>query len=156
MPSILTFKKDMVAYAVGRRANSEEWNTVTRTLESATLPFGAPAVDGTVKHSVVPLTAAGQNIIGISEAVASLPRPGDGFVQYDNVPLCQDGVIGVLLNDDVVEGAAARWNVTTQKWTDAAASATVFTVPGAQFEEAGLAGAVGLVRFRRPVPCVSA
>ena len=42
----ITFKKDLVAYAIGRRANSEEWNTITRSLESATLAFGVPAVDG--------------------------------------------------------------------------------------------------------------
>lgn len=154
--ALMNFKKDMAAYAVGRRANSEEWNTVTRTLQTGTLPFGAPAVAGSAAHSVVALTAAGQNIIGISEAVQTLPRPGDGFIQYDNVPLCDMGVIGVLLDDDVVAGAAARFNVTTQKWTDAAASGTVFTVPGAQFEEAGTTGMVGVVRFRRPVPCVSA
>jgi hypothetical protein len=40
-------------------------------------------------------------------------------------------------------------------WTGAAQSATVVTIPGAQFEEDGVSGAVGVVRYRRPVPSLS-
>lgn len=64
--------------------------------------------------------------------------------------------MGVELDANVTKGAAARFNVTTQKWTGATASSTVLTVPGATFDEAGNAGEVGVLRFRRPNPAASA
>lgn len=154
---VIQFKETMGAYAVGRRVNSEEWNSITRTKEgSGTLPFGVPVMPGTGPHTCVILDATnGRNVLGITEASQTLPHTGDGYAQYDNVSICEAGVIGVLLDDDVVAGAQARFNTTTGKWTDAAQSATVVTIPGAQFEEAGTAGSVGVVRYRRPVPSLS-
>lgn len=153
----ITYRDTLAAYAVGRRANMEEWNTITRTLEGATaLGFGVPAINGTGEHTCAPLTAAAQNVLGITEASLVLPRPGDAFAQYDNVPICESGVIGVLLGANVTKGAVARFDVTNKVWTGAAASATILTIPGAQFDEAGSSGAVGIVRYRRPVPSLSA
>lgn len=153
----LSYRDTTTAYAVGRRANMEEWNTITRTLEGATaVGFGVPVIAGTGAHTCAPLTAASQNVLGITEAVATLPRPGDAFAQYDAVPLCETGVIGVLLGANVTKGAQARFDVTNKVWTGAAASSTVLTIPGAQFDEAGSSGAVGIVRYRRPVPSLSA
>ncbi|MCD4509721.1 hypothetical protein LQT97_00590 [Brucella pseudogrignonensis] len=148
----LTFKENLAAFAVGRRVNMEEWNAITRTLEGTTaLGFGVPAVAGTGAHSCVPLTAADQNVLGITEASVVLPRPGDQYAQYDNVAICESGVIGVLLGANVTKGAQARFNTANGTWTGAAASATVLTIPGAQFEEVGTSGAVGAVRYRRPI-----
>lgn len=152
----ISFKTTLTAYAVGRRANMEEWNGITRSLEGATaLDFGVPAIQGTGDHQCKPLTATAQNVLGITEANLVLPHTGDQYAQYDNVAICEKGVIGVLLDDDVVNGAQARFNLTTKKWTDAAQSATVITIPGAQFDAAGLTGAVGIIRYRRPVPSLS-
>lgn len=152
------YKENLVSYAVGRRANMEEWNTITRVLEGATsVGFGKPVIAGTADDQCLPLTAAAQNVLGITEANLVLPRPGDEYDQYDNVAICEVGVIGVQLGaDPVAKGAAARFDVTNQVWTDAAASATVLTIPGAQFDAAGLANSVTIVRYRRPVPSVSA
>lgn len=153
----ISYSNTLAAYAVGRRVNMEEWNTITRSLEGATaLGFGQPAVAGTGAHTTVPLSATGQNILGITEADPTLPRPGDAYVQYDNVPICESGVIGVLLGANVTKGAQARFDITNKVWTGAAASGTVLTIPGAQFDEAGSSGAVGKLRYRRPVPSVSA
>ncbi|AQS61777.1 hypothetical protein AGRHK599_LOCUS1219 [Rhizobium rhizogenes] len=153
----ITYRDTLTAYAVGRRANMEEWNTITRTLEGTTaLGFGVPAIAGTGAHTCAPLTAAAQNVLGITEASLTLPRPGDQYAQYDNVGICESGVIGVLLGANVTKGAQARYDLTNKVWTGAAASATVLTIPGAQFDEAGSSGAVGIVRYRRPVPSVSA
>ncbi|MCV2448467.1 hypothetical protein [Paracoccus sp. DMF] len=153
----ITFKENLAPYAVGRRANMEQWNTISRTLEGATpVGFGVPVIAGTAPHTCAPLTAAGQNVLGITETSHILPRPGDQFAQYDTVGVCESGVIGVLLGANVTKGAQARFNVTNQTWTGAAASATVLTIPGAQFDEAGTNGSVGIVRYRRPVPSLSA
>jgi len=152
----VSFKTSMTAYAVGRRANMEEWNTITRSLEGATaLDFGVPAIAGSGDHGCLPLTATAQNVLGITEASLILPHTTDTYQQYDGVAICEKGVIGVLLDDDVVKGAQARFNLATKKWTDAAQSATVITIPGAQFDAAGVTGAVGIIRYRRPVPSLS-
>lgn len=153
----ITYKETMAAYAVGRRANMEEWNTITRTKEgSGTLAFGVPVMPGTGDHTCVILDATnGRNVLGITEASPVLPHTGDSYAQYENVPICEVGVIGVLLGANVTRGAAARFNTANGTWTGAAQSATVVTIPGAQFDEAGASGAVGVVRYRRPVPSAS-
>lgn len=151
------FRENIAPYAVGRRANMEEWNTITRSQEGATnIKFGAPVVPGTGRHTCVPLSAAAQNVLGITETSYVLPHVGDEYNQYDNVAICEVGVIGVLLGANVTAGAQARYNVTNGTWTGATASSTVLTIPGAQFEYAGSSGEVGVVRYRRPVPSVSA
>lgn len=151
----LNFKDVVDAFAVGRRVNMEEYNTLTRTAEGA-IAFGIPVMAGSGDHGVLAIDATtGRNVLGISEASQVLPHTGDAYAQYDNVSVIESGVIGVLLDDAVVKGAAARFNTATGKWTDAAQSATVVTIPGAQFEYTGKAGEVGAVRYRRPVPSLS-
>lgn len=153
----LSFKENMAAFAVGRRVNMEEWNAITRTKEgAATLGFGVPVMPGTGAHTCVELSATtGQNVLGITETSQVLPHKGDNYAQYDNVAICEVGVIGVLLGANVTRGAQARWDTVNKKWTGEAQSATVVTIPGAQFEENGSNGEVGAVRYRRPVPSLS-
>lgn len=153
----ITYRDTMTAYAVGRRVNMEEWNAITRTKEGAgNLGFGVPVMPGTGTHTCVAMDATnGRNVLGITEASVTLPRPGDNYVQYDNVAICEVGVIGVLLGANVSKGAQARFNTANNTWTGAAQSATVVTIPGAQFEEDGSNGAVGVIRYRRPVPSLS-
>lgn len=153
----VVYQERMAKYAVGRRANMEEWNTITRTNSGATaIPFGVPVVTGSTAHSCVILTANAQNILGISEASLVQPHVGDNHAQYENVPVCEVGVIGVLLGANVTAGAQARFNLSNNTWTAAAQSGTVATIPGAQFDEDGTNGNVGIVRYRRPVPSLSA
>lgn len=152
----IEFRDTLAPYALGRRVNMEEWNAITRSQEGTTnIKFGAPVIQGTTRHTCLPLTAAAQNVLGITEASYVLPHTGDEYNQYDNVAICEVGVIGVLLGANVTAGAQARYNVTAGNWTGAAASATVLTIPGAQFENAGNSGTVGAVRYRRPVPSLS-
>lgn len=156
----LTFKNDLSPFAVGRRVNSEEWNAITRTFEAADdtarLKFGAPATVGAGKHSCIELAANGAVFLGVVEAMPNLPRPGDGYARYDNVPLCDMGVIAVETEGNVTKGVQARWNTATRKWTAAAQSVTVATVPGCTFEETATAPGVSPVRVRRPNPATIA
>jgi hypothetical protein len=153
----ILYRETLPAFAVGRRVNMEEWNTFTRTKEgAATLGFGVPVMPGTDAHTVIELDATtGRNVLGITEASVVLPRTGDTYAQYDNVGVLESGVIGVLLGANVTKGAQARWDTAGKKWTGAAQSATVVTIPGAQFEEDGASGTVGALRYRRPVPSLS-
>lgn len=153
----ITFKTGIAAYAVGRRVNMEEWNAQTFTKDGeGELAFGVPVVPGTIAGTCVAVSAAAQNVLGISEASATTGHPGDAYRQYDNVSAIEAGVIGVRLGANVSKGAQARFDVTAGNWTGGTASATVLTIPGAQFDEDGASGSVGVVRYRRPVPSLSA
>ncbi len=148
------FKKEPAAYAVGRRVNSEEWNAVTLTAEgaddAARIPFGAPVVDGTGRKTGALASANGQTFRGISETDVTLPRPGDaGYARYDEMAVLEWGVIAVATEGNTTRGGQARWNSATKKWTAAAQSATVFTIPGAVFEFTATAPSIAPVRLRK-------
>lgn len=156
----ITFRENPASYMRGRRVNAEEWNGISRTFETgsnAQLPFGVPVVAGSGRRGCVALTAAAQNVLGITETNQVLPRPGDYYMQYDTVAICEVGVIAVATGTDpVVKGAQARFDVSNGVWTDASASSTVLTIPGAFFDDAIAANSVGPLRYRRPQPSLSA
>lgn len=157
---MLNFKESLAPFALGRRVNSEEWNAITRTFEAGDdttrLPFGSPVKEGTGKHTAVLITvAAGENLIGIVEAMPTLPRPGDGYARYDNMPICNAGVIAVATEGNTTKGAQARWNTATSKFTAAAQSSTVLTLPGITFEETATAPGIAPVRVRLPNPATT-
>ena len=153
----VVYKTELAALAVGRRANMEEWNTITRSLDgSSALGFGVPVMPGSADHTCKELdSTTGRNVLGITEANQVMDHTSDAYAQYDNVAICEVGVIGVLLGKAVTAGAAARWDTAAKKWTDAAQSSTVVTIPGAEFDAAGAKDTVGIVRYRRPVPSLS-
>lgn len=151
----IQFKTTVAANAIGKIQNMEEWNA-TSGIATGTIGFAVPVVAVGGVDNVAALTAAGQNVLGISVMEQFLAHAGDNYLDEDIVTIAESAVIGVPLGAAVTKGAQARYNVTAGNWTGAAASATVLTIPGAQFDEAGASGTVGLVRFRRPVPCVSA
>lgn len=158
----LAHKENMAAFAVGRRVNMEEWNSITRTKgdadsdTGAPLPFGVPVIPGVTERTCKAMTnSGGENVLGITEASQTLPHTGDAYLQYDNVVICESGVIGVKLGTDVTEGAKANFDTANGVWVVTAKSATIIEVPGAQFNQAGKSGEVGAVRYRRPVPSLS-
>lgn len=154
----ITFKEYPASYAKGRRVNAEEWNGFSRSLQGTDpVGFGVPVIQHPTDNSCAPLTATGQDVLGITEADLTLPHPGDEYQQYDTVAICESGVLGVVADEAVSKGAPARWNLTTKRWTDAAASATVLSIPGATFDTAGSAAdEIVLLRYRRPNPSLSA
>lgn len=152
----ITFKERPASYMRGRRVNAEEWTGISRSLEGSTaLPFGVPAIAGSADRGCLPLTAANQVVLGVAEVNHVLPHPGDEYQQYDTVAICESGVIGVVVGANVTKGAQARFNTANGTWTGAAASATVLTIPGATFDEAGSNGNVVPLRYRRPNPSVA-
>lgn len=151
----IEFKQSVTANAVGKVANMEEWNAITGIATGA-IAFGVPVIAAGTKDTVSIVSAAAQNVLGISVMEQFLAHTGDAYAQYDLVTVLESGVIGAALSANVTKGAQARFDTVAGKWTGAAASATVLTIPGAQFDEAGSSGATGLVRYRRPVPSLSA
>lgn len=143
-----TYAATLAPYAKGRRANMEEWNTITRTLEGATaLGFGNAVYRGAAEHGCLP--APGGDFLGIAETNQVLPHDGDEYRQYDSVAVCERGVIGVEVSGAVVAGGAANWDAADKKWR-AATSANPQT-PGCEFETGGT-DTIVLLRIRRPVP----
>lgn len=154
----MEFKKEWGAYAVGRRANQEEWNTFTRVAED-TIGFGVPVTEGAERRGVSGAITDEAVILGITEASQVLPHTGDNYVEYDNVGICEWGVIGVKLAGPATKGAAALYDTTVNAtgWrSTGGTAANVFTIPGATFEEGGVAGDIVPVRYRRPNPSVTA
>lgn len=141
---------------LGQPVNMEEWNARSITA-GATVGFGAPVVQGTGDQVGVEASATGQAVLGISFAEQLLAHIGDQYNQYDTMTVAESCVVGVKVGAAaVVANAVARWDVTNKVWTAAAASATVLTIPGAQFDEPIAANGVGALRYRRPVPSLTA
>lgn len=142
------FKSEMSPYMVGRRADAGEWNTISRTNESATaIKFGAPVQRGTGDHGVVPLSSG--DFLGVAEADQNVPYAADEHRQYQTVPVMESGVIAVECSGAVVAGAPAGWNGTSGKWV--AVSTAYPAIPGCEFDTSGTTTTV-LLRVRRPVP----
>ncbi len=149
----ITFAQSMLPYALGRRVNMEEWNTITRIFETdAQLKFGIPVRRGAGAKGCVSYITGSADIIGITEASQVLPRVGDYFERYDNVPVCESGVIGVMAGELTVLGGPAGWDASANGgaggWMNADTAAPA--IPGATFESVGAAGTVVALRYRRP------
>lgn len=147
MPLQNTYGLNQAAGYPGLVANMETKNPITRTA-SAAIAFGAPVQRNGAKLCA-PLVSGGE-FIGIATAQHLVTANGDGYVQYDNVPLLDEGVIWGLADAAIAIGAALNWNTATGRYTTAAASGTVIVVPGAEADEApGAAGVLFKIRLRR-------
>lgn len=133
----------------GMLGNMEEWNGLTRTA-SAAIAFGAP-VQRTGTKGCSPLVSGGEFLgIAIAHHIVTASN-GDGYGQYDNVPICDEaGKIGAIADAAITAGAAVNWNTATGRWTTAATSGTVIAAPGVEADsDASGAGAFFWLRVRR-------
>jgi len=147
MPLQTIYGLGQPAFVVGMIANQESRNVFTKTA-SANIAFGAPCQRNGDKLAS-PLVSGGE-FIGIAVMKHLITGQGDTFVQYDNVPIADEGVIPVLADAAITVGAALRWNTATGRYTTAAASGTVIDVPGAEADTAASgAGATFKLRLRR-------
>lgn len=146
---VQVYRETPASYARGRRVNMEEWNTITRTLETdVQLKFGVPVQRGTGNHGCVPFTSG--DLLGITEANLVLPHPGDYYTQYDNVAIMESGVIGVLVSGTVQPGDPAAYNAGNDTW--GVADTTTETIIG-EFDAGGTDEVVPL-RLRKPTTTV--
>jgi hypothetical protein len=80
---------------VGRRANMEEWNTVTRLTTAAGIGFGEPVQRGASADLIAPFTTG--EFLGITEAdmtaVDGAPGAAAVYPAGYNTPVCDMGVI---------------------------------------------------------------
>ncbi len=148
MPTQTSYTQFQPAGYPGMSMNMEEWNGLTRTA-TATIAYGAPA-QRTGDTQCSPLASGGEFIgLAIAHHVITSTN-GDSYGQYDNVPLADEGVWGGTADAAIAAGAALNWNTSTGRWTTAATSGTVISVPGAEADKAAAgAGSFFPVRLRR-------
>lgn len=147
MPLQTSYTQFQPAGYPGMHADMREWDGATKTA-TATIAFGAP-VQRSGDNGCAPLAAGGE-YIGIAKAMHLVTGAGDTYVQYDNVPVADEGAWYVLADAAIAAGAALRWNTATGRYTTAAASGTVIDVPQSEAETAASgAGAIFKMRLRR-------
>lgn len=146
MPNQTSYAQFQPAGYPGMHADMREWDADTKTA-TATIAFGA-AVQRSGENGCAPLTTG--EYIGIAKAMHLVTGNGDQYVQYDNVPVVNEGAWYVLAGKAIAAGAAVNFDSSTGKWTDAAVAGNVRAVSQAEAETAASGdNAVFKVRLRR-------
>lgn len=147
MPTQTSYTQFQPAGFPGMQMDMSEWDGSTKTATGA-IALGAP-VQRVAGGGCAPLTSG--EYIGIAANPRRITTAGtDGFAQYDNVPVANEGVWGGTADAAITEGAGLNWNSTTGRWTTAAVAGAIYAVPGAEAETgASGAGAFFQVRLRR-------
>ncbi|MES3042679.1 structural cement protein Gp24 [Sphingomonas faeni] len=146
MPLQTTYPQFQPAGFPGMHMDMSEWDGTTKTATAA-IAFGAP-VQRVAGGGCAPLTTG--EYIGIATTRRITGATGDGFAQYDNVPVANEGKWGALADAAIAEGAAVNWNSATGRWTTAAVAGAIYAVPGAEADTAATgAGSFFSVRLRR-------
>lgn len=134
---------------VGRRANMEEWNTVTRLTAAAGIGFGEPVQRGATDGLIAAFTTG--KFLGITEAdiaaVDGSPSAAAVFPAGYNTPVCDMGVIWGKAAGACTAGGVVYWSATGKGYTDTAASNTL--VPNAEFDSSAAANGIVKIRLRR-------
>lgn len=130
----------------GMHADMAEWDARTRTA-TAVIAFGAP-VERNGDEGCAPLNAG--EYLGIAGIRRVTNGTGETYAIGDNVPVADEGCFFGMADAAITVGAQLRWNTVSGRWTTAAASGTVITVPQAEAETAAAgAAAIFKVRLRR-------
>lgn len=147
MPNQTSYQQFQPAGFPGMAMDMSEWDGSTKTASGA-IALGAP-VQRVAGGGCAPLTSG--EYIGVAVSPRRITSAGtDGFVQYDNVPVANEGVWGGTADKALAEGVGLNWNSSTGRWTDAAVSGAIYAVPGAEAETAASgAAAFFQVRLRR-------
>lgn len=147
MPNQTSYQQFQPAGFPGMSMDMSEWDGSTKTATAA-IALGEP-VQRVAGGGCAPLTTG--EYIGIAANPRRVTSTGaDGFAQYDNVPVANEGVWGGTADAVIAEGAGLNWNSATKRWTTAAVSGAIYAVPGAEAETgASGAGAFFQVRLRR-------
>jgi len=147
MPAIQSTISQFIGIgAVGRRANMEEWNTVTLTAQTtapATIGFAQPVKLGSLDKTAVIYNGSGV-FKGLTEA--SIDR--SAYSDTDDMPVCESGVMFGLAGGACTAGGAVGWSSSTGKYANAASGN--ITIPNAEFDSSATAdGQVVRIRLRR-------
>lgn len=146
MPLQTSYTQFQPAGYPGMSADMREWDGSTKTA-TATIAFGAP-VQRVGDGGCAPLTTG--EYIGIAKAMHLVTGNGDTYVQYDNVPVVDEGDWYGKGGKAIAAGTALNWDSSALRWTDAAVTGAVYAVPQAEAETAcSGVDAIFKVRLRR-------
>ena len=133
---------------VGRRANMEEWNTLTRIAEVAGIGFAEPVQRGTGADQVVPFTTG--KFLGLTECDYTIgtDSPGDPitFPVGWNTPVNEFGVLWAKAVGACTQGGFVYWNPTTKGYSNTTSGTLI---PNAEFDSSAINGGIVKIRLRR-------
>jgi hypothetical protein len=154
MPSLQTAYTSVAPVAFeGMRANMEEWNVITRTVETAAgIAFGRAVMQGAADHGVV-LGGSGR-FIGITVLDQAVdPNPNRGTVQttnmypqYSSAGVMDFGVIWVIPSASVAINDPVYFVPATGVLTNVSTANTL--IVNARFDSTAASGALVKVRLR--------
>lgn len=147
MPYQTSYSQFQPAGYPGMPADMSEWDASTK-VATAAIAFGAP-VQRNGNNGCDPLTTG--EYIGIAKAMHKTSGSvAETYDQYDNVPVANEGSYYAIAGKAITAGTAVNFDSATGRWTDAAVTGTVRSVPGAEAETAAAAnGSLFIVRLRR-------
>lgn len=133
---------------VGRRANMEEWNTLTRIAEVEGIGFAEPVQRGTGADQVVPFTTG--KFLGLTECDYTIgtDAPGDPitFPVGWNTPVNEFGVLWANANGTCTQGGYVYWDAADKGYSDDDGGTLI---PNAEFDSSAAAGDIVKIRLRR-------
>lgn len=149
MPTVQSTYGDMAAAVAGQIANLEDSkNVISRTVQTAVLPFGAVATQGTTDTTVRP-AAAGRTIfrgIAVRDRAAPIGAAANQYAVGDTAGVITEGVVWVVAGEDVTAGSAAFWVEATGDIVDT--SSGNLAIPNAIFDSSAANGALVKLRLR--------
>lgn len=150
MPTVQSTYNDMAAAVAGQIANLEDSkNVISRTVQTAVLPFGAVATQGTTDNTVRP-AATGRTIfrgIAVRDRATPIGAAANQYAVGDTAGVITEGVVYVTVSGAVTAGAAAYWVEATGAIT--ATSSGNLAIPNAIFDSAAADGALAKLRLGR-------
>jgi len=143
-----TYTDGLAIGQVGRRANAEEWNTITRTFETAgVIGFAQPVQRGAGAHGCVAYSSG--SFLGLTEAdPTGDSSTADRYRQYQNVAICETGVIYATALSTCTIGTLVYWNAASGKYTSTSSGNVL--IPNAEFETGATAdNQIVAIRIKR-------
>lgn len=128
----------------GQVANAELSNRISRTIETAAVPFGAPVQRGAADHGAVAFTTGdflGMAILNpaVPGNVATATTP-DVYPVGFTAAIMTRGQMYVTAGDTVVQGDDVYYVTATGKYTTTAAAGSVGPLTGVFFDTGGSNG----------------
>ena len=125
----------------GQVANAELSNRISRTIETAAVPFGAPVQRGTGDHGAVAFTTG--DLLGIAILNPAVPGNVATATTPDVYPvgftaaILTRGQMYVTAGETVVQGDDVYYVTATGKYTTTAAAGSVGPLTGVFFDTGG-------------------
>lgn len=138
---------DMAAAVAGQIAEMGLTNVISRTVETAVIPFGAVATQGSTDNAVRPAGAGRTIFRGIAVRDRSVDATSvDQYPVGSTGGFVEKGVVWVVAGETITAGVPAYWVEATGAIVDTASGN--LAIPNAIFDSAAANGALVKLRLR--------